>query len=409
MSDELLSHADGAVHRLTINRPARRNALTPTLARALAAGAGRGRGVGRGGARGAARRGRPLLAPDWTCTGSAAWARFPPSPTCSTDSATFRRPCSPSCAARCRCSPWSRAPPRGSGSIWPSPATCGSPSRDASFTSAFARMGAGARRRLHLHPAAAGRDRPGAPAAAGGRDDRRGPRAGHRPGGRGGRTRRQLDAEVATLASASDGGRHVERPRDQAAGPGRRRSARWSRCWRPRARRSSRRCRGRVPPAAGGVHRAARRTRGGRVSAADRPGPRRAPSSGPTCSPGGWPWSPAAAPGSAWASPRAWPRPARRWPSPAGSRSTSSRPPRPLRGAGRAGERRRDQRARARGGGPHGRAGGRRARPARHPGQQRGGQLLRAVGHACRPTPGARWSRPTSTAASTARRRSTRS
>jgi enoyl-CoA hydratase/carnithine racemase len=36
MSDELLSHADGAVHRLTINRPARRNALTPALARAIA-------------------------------------------------------------------------------------------------------------------------------------------------------------------------------------------------------------------------------------------------------------------------------------------------------------------------------------------------------------------------------------
>jgi enoyl-CoA hydratase/carnithine racemase len=35
MSDELLSHADGAVHRLTINRPARRNALTPSLARSI--------------------------------------------------------------------------------------------------------------------------------------------------------------------------------------------------------------------------------------------------------------------------------------------------------------------------------------------------------------------------------------
>jgi 2-(1,2-epoxy-1,2-dihydrophenyl)acetyl-CoA isomerase len=36
MSDELLSHADGAVHCLTLNRPARRNALTPALARSLA-------------------------------------------------------------------------------------------------------------------------------------------------------------------------------------------------------------------------------------------------------------------------------------------------------------------------------------------------------------------------------------
>lgn len=36
MSDELLSQADGAVHRLVLNRPARRNALTPELAAALA-------------------------------------------------------------------------------------------------------------------------------------------------------------------------------------------------------------------------------------------------------------------------------------------------------------------------------------------------------------------------------------
>jgi 2-(1,2-epoxy-1,2-dihydrophenyl)acetyl-CoA isomerase len=36
MPDELLSEARGAVHRLTLNRPARRNALTPALARSLA-------------------------------------------------------------------------------------------------------------------------------------------------------------------------------------------------------------------------------------------------------------------------------------------------------------------------------------------------------------------------------------
>jgi len=36
MSDELLSNIDGAIHHLTLNRPARRNALTPALARALA-------------------------------------------------------------------------------------------------------------------------------------------------------------------------------------------------------------------------------------------------------------------------------------------------------------------------------------------------------------------------------------
>jgi 2-(1,2-epoxy-1,2-dihydrophenyl)acetyl-CoA isomerase len=35
MPDELLSQTDGAVHRLTINRPARRNALTPEIARAI--------------------------------------------------------------------------------------------------------------------------------------------------------------------------------------------------------------------------------------------------------------------------------------------------------------------------------------------------------------------------------------
>ena len=36
MSDELLSQSDGPIHRLTLNRPARRNALTPELARQLA-------------------------------------------------------------------------------------------------------------------------------------------------------------------------------------------------------------------------------------------------------------------------------------------------------------------------------------------------------------------------------------
>lgn len=36
MSEELLSREDGPVHRLTLNRPARRNALTPDLAAALA-------------------------------------------------------------------------------------------------------------------------------------------------------------------------------------------------------------------------------------------------------------------------------------------------------------------------------------------------------------------------------------
>jgi 2-(1,2-epoxy-1,2-dihydrophenyl)acetyl-CoA isomerase len=36
MPEELLSEADGLVHRLVLDRPARRNALTPSLARALA-------------------------------------------------------------------------------------------------------------------------------------------------------------------------------------------------------------------------------------------------------------------------------------------------------------------------------------------------------------------------------------
>jgi 2-(1,2-epoxy-1,2-dihydrophenyl)acetyl-CoA isomerase len=35
MADELLSQAEGPVHRLTLNRPARRNALTPDLATAI--------------------------------------------------------------------------------------------------------------------------------------------------------------------------------------------------------------------------------------------------------------------------------------------------------------------------------------------------------------------------------------
>jgi 2-(1,2-epoxy-1,2-dihydrophenyl)acetyl-CoA isomerase len=36
MSDELLTHSDGLVRRLTLNRPRRRNALTPDLAREIA-------------------------------------------------------------------------------------------------------------------------------------------------------------------------------------------------------------------------------------------------------------------------------------------------------------------------------------------------------------------------------------
>jgi 2-(1,2-epoxy-1,2-dihydrophenyl)acetyl-CoA isomerase len=36
MSDELLSREDGPIHRLTLNRPARRNALTPELASEIA-------------------------------------------------------------------------------------------------------------------------------------------------------------------------------------------------------------------------------------------------------------------------------------------------------------------------------------------------------------------------------------
>jgi 2-(1,2-epoxy-1,2-dihydrophenyl)acetyl-CoA isomerase len=36
MSQDLLSHAEGRIHRLTLNRPDRRNALTPGLARELA-------------------------------------------------------------------------------------------------------------------------------------------------------------------------------------------------------------------------------------------------------------------------------------------------------------------------------------------------------------------------------------
>ena len=117
--------------------------------------------------------------------------------------------------------------------------------------------GTRARRRLHLHAAAAGRDRPRAPAAAGGRDDRC--RRARWPSAWSTRswTTAQLDAEVTTLAAPSDRGRHVERARDQAAGAGRRRSARSSRCSRPRARRSSRPCRG--PSSGGGSRHSPRR------------------------------------------------------------------------------------------------------------------------------------------------------
>jgi enoyl-CoA hydratase/carnithine racemase len=36
MSQDLLSRAEGPIHHLTLNRPERRNALTPALARELA-------------------------------------------------------------------------------------------------------------------------------------------------------------------------------------------------------------------------------------------------------------------------------------------------------------------------------------------------------------------------------------
>ena len=355
MSDELLSQTDGAVHRLTLNRPARRNALTPTLARAIVEALDQVEEAGQAELVVLRGRGRPLLGRARPPLAPQPGRRARRSPSCSVGWATSRRPCSPWSAARCRCSPSSRARRPGSASISPSPATCGSPSParpspppspgwdwcpTAAPPSRCRGWSASGRRFGCCWP---GETIDAARALAIGLvDEVVGPG--------------ELDAEVAAAGHAAHGRRHQQRPRHQAAGAGAGGRARSSRCWRPRARRSSRRSRGRS--SAGGSRRLppARHPRGGGVSPAGAAGT--AASSGPICSPGGWRSSPAAGPGSGWASPRVWPR--------AGATvAIASRKPEhlepaaaQLRAQRRPGERRRDQRARARGGGAHGGAGG---------------------------------------------------
>ena len=126
-------------------------------------------------------------------------------------------------------------------------------------------------------------------------------------------------------------------------------------------------------------------------------------SSPPTCWRGASRSSPAAAPGSVSASPPASPPPARRWPSRAGSRSTSTAGGRSPARTGSHGEHGGDQRAGARGGA---------RRTVERVAEEHGridllvnnaaGNFYAPSAATCRPTPGARWWRPISTAPSTA-------
>ena len=186
MSDELLSRTDGPIHRLTINRPgpsqradpdarpsARRRRWTRSRSRAR-------RSSWCFAARAATSR------PDWTCTGSVAWATSRRIAELQRGLARFsggypRRRTLPGARPRRGRRHRRGLRPRSGPRVRPAGRV---PRRQLHL--GIRPHGPGPRRRLHLHAAAAGRDRPGAPAAAGGRDDRCGPRAGHRPGRRGG-------------------------------------------------------------------------------------------------------------------------------------------------------------------------------------------------------------------------------
>ena len=101
MPEELLSQPDGPVHRLTLNRPARRNALTPELASALA------EELERLEERGTAHAVVLAGAGGHFCAGLdlhwLAIARRDPlrAPAAARPCSTSNPPCSPSCAARC--------------------------------------------------------------------------------------------------------------------------------------------------------------------------------------------------------------------------------------------------------------------------------------------------------------------
>ena len=363
----------GRTH-LTLNRPDRRNALTPALARALGAGDRRLEEAGDARVIVLARRRRPLLrrprsplAPRARRTPD---RRRAPARAESTSS----RPSSPSCAARFRSSRSLQGTAAGFGLDLALACDIRDRRRPRSFTSAFARMGlvpdggstftllrlTGLGHALRLLM-----------------------------------TGETLDAERPARSAL------VEEVVDDAAWTRRRRPARRPARPRPRHLRAIKRL---TRAAEVGRGRAGARRRGGgaapgapepRVPAATRGVPPRGrgpdaehdarrlrPSSGPDSSPARSRSSPAAAPASASASPRASPRPARMSRSRAGSPSTWSRPPS---GCGPHGTKvttvqtnvREPEAVRA-----DGRAGRRRPRPSRHPGEQRRRQLLRAVGHA---------------------------
>ena len=256
MSDELLSHADGAVHRLTINRPARRNALTPTLARAIATAldevedAGPAELVVLRGAGGHFSAGLDLH-----------WLRglgeAPASPTLQRGLADFQA----AVLAVVRCPVPVLAVVEGTAAGFGLDLALACDlrlaSHSASFTSAFARMGlvpdGGSTftlpRLVGIGPALrlllAGETIDAARALAIGLVDEVVDPA-------------QLDAEVAALAGRLTAGATSQRPGHQAAGAGQE-SARSSRCSPPRARRRSRRCRARS--SAGGWRRSPRVSR----------------------------------------------------------------------------------------------------------------------------------------------------
>ena len=239
---ELLSEAGGAVHRLTLNRPARRNALTPDLARAIAEQLDLRRGVGPGRGRRPARGRRPLLrragSPLAPRPGRVARHRRPAARTGRLPGGgAGHRPLSgagPRGASRVR--------RRGSGSTSPSPATCGSPPPTRASpppSPAWAWCPTAARPSPCPGSSASAR-RFGCCSRA-----RRSTPPARRPSGWSTKSSpdRCLDDEVAALVQRLTAGASVERPRDQAAGPrtgGRRAGAGPER---PRGPRSSRRSR----------------------------------------------------------------------------------------------------------------------------------------------------------------------